>query len=170
MSWIIALFSYFLVYALLAALAYRDLKEYILPDYLNAGLALAFMAFHISNHWQLVTPLQSLEGALIGGGLLLLIRTAANKFYNADALGLGDVKLMAAAGLGLGHPGVLMALTVGAFAGMIHGLLMAFNHNLRKNIEKIALSQVNVPAGLGLTAGIALVMLYQFGFSWLNIK
>ncbi len=161
-----SIFSYLIIIALLMALAYRDIKEYILPDYLNAALALSFSAFHISMHWQLITPIESLEGAFAGGSLLLLIRVCANKYYNKDALGLGDVKLMAAAGLGLGYPGIFMALSLGAFAGLLHGLFMALLEK-KKNNHKINLSRVNVPAGLGLTIGIALMMVYQFGFEWL---
>lgn len=165
---IVSLFSYFLIFALLVALAYRDVKEYILPDYLNAALALSFMAFHISTGWQFVTPAEALGGAFMGGGLLLLIRAAANKFYQTDSLGLGDVKLMTAAGLGLGHPAILIALSAGAFAGLLHGLYIAYAHK-RVNKGKIPLGQTNVPAGLGLTIGIALIILYQFRFTWLDI-
>jgi len=163
---VLSIFSYIVIFALLAALAYRDLKEYILPDYLNAALAISFIIFHILTNWQGVTPLEALEGSLAGGGLLLFIRALANKFYHEDALGLGDVKLMAAAGLGLGFPNIFMALSVGAFAGMLHGLCMAFFEK-KRTAHKIDLSRVNVPAGVGLAVGIALVMVYQFGFEWL---
>ncbi len=146
---------------------YRDLKEYILPDYLNAALAISFIGFHISIHWQLITPLQAIEGGLAGGALLLLIRTIANKFYHEDALGLGDVKLMTAAGFGLGFPNIFMALSLGAFAGLLHGLCMALVEKKKNSSHKINLGHVNVPAGLGLTVGIALIMVHQFGFEWL---
>lgn len=164
----LSIFSYLLIFALLTALAYRDVREYILPDYLNAALAISFIIFHIITHWQLITPLQAAEGCLAGGGLLLLIRAIANRFYHEDALGLGDVKLMAAAGLGLGYPNIFMALSMGAFAGLLHGLYMAYVEN-RTNNHNINWERVNVPAGLGLTIGIALMMLYQFGFEWLLI-
>ncbi len=163
----ISIFSYFLILAILLALAYRDVKEYILPDYLNAALALSFMSFHISTHWQMFLPVNAVGGALMGGGLLLFIRTIANKFYDADSLGLGDVKLMAAAGLGLGFPDILMALSLGAFAGLLHGLFMAWAAK-KTTKGKISLGLINVPAGLGLTMGIAVMMIYRFGFEWLN--
>ena len=108
----------------------------------------------------------ALEGGLAGGGMLLLIRTAANKFYHEDSLGLGDVKLMTAAGLGLGFPGILMALSLGAFIGLLHGLCMGLCEKIKNN-HKVILSHVNVPAGLGLTIGVGAVTLYQFGFEWL---
>jgi leader peptidase (prepilin peptidase)/N-methyltransferase len=165
---IVSMFSYFIIFALLIALAYRDLKEYILPDYLNAALALGFMSFHISTHWQIIVPVEALLGGLMGGGLLLFIRTLANKFYNADSLGLGDVKLMTAAGLGLGFPNILMALSIGAFAGLLHGLFMAWTDKKTAKGKKLSLGQVNVPAGLGLAFGIAVVTVYEFGFAWLR--
>ena len=155
-----------MIFALLAALAYRDMKEYILPDLLNAALALTFVSFHIFQRWEFLSPIDSIVGAAMGGGLLLLIRAVAAKFYNADSLGLGDIKLMTAAGLGLGHPDVLMALTLGAFAGLLHGLFMAYADK-KTGKEKIPLAEVNVPAGVGLAFGIAVMTVYKFGFEWL---
>jgi leader peptidase (prepilin peptidase)/N-methyltransferase len=165
----LSIFSYLAIFALLGALAYRDIKEYILPDSLNAALAVSFIILHITKHWQLITPLQALEGCLAGGGLLLLIRAIANRFYHEDALGLGDVKLMAAAGLGLGFPNIFMALSLGSFIGLLHGVYMAILDKRKSKDHKINLGHVNVPAGLGLTIGIALMMAYQFGFESLII-
>ena len=157
----ISLFSYIAIIALLGALAYRDHKEYILPDKLNAALALSFAGFHIAQHWMWFSPALSLLGAGAGGGFLLLIRAAANRFYKDDALGLGDVKLMAAAGIGLGYPGIFLALSLGAFFGLLHGLGIAYFYKIKK------VGEVNVPAGVGLCLGILLVMFWQFGISWL---
>lgn len=160
-----AIFSYVLLLALLAALAWRDIQEYILPNELNAALGITFMTFHIVTGWQIITPIEAFLGAVAGGGLLLVIRAAANRFYQEDALGLGDVKLMAAAGLGLGFPNIFLALSAGAFAGVFHGALMALWLE-KKTGEKQNLGLVNVPAGLGLCVGIAIVMVTQFGFGW----
>ena len=165
----LSVFSYFIIFSLLLALAYRDLKEYILPDTLNTTLALSFIAFHISTHWQLLTPINALLGGMIGGGMLFLIRAVANKFYNSDSVGLGDVKFMTAAGLGLGHPNVLLALSLGAFFGLLHGLCMVVSDK-KINKKNASIAQVNVPAGLGFAIGVALVMLHQFGFEWINVK
>ena len=162
----LSIFSYVVIFGLLIALAYRDLKEYILPDYLNAALAAAFLVFHVSTRWQAITPIEAMAGSLTGGGLLLLIRTGANKFYREDSLGLGDVKLMAAAGFGLGFPDIFMALSLGAFMGLLHGVFMAFLEK-KKTSQKMELSRVNVPAGVGLAIGIALVLAHQVGFEWL---
>ncbi|MFH1159179.1 MAG: A24 family peptidase [Pseudomonadota bacterium] len=166
---VLSVFSYLIIFSLLLALAYRDLKEYILPDALNAALALSFMAFHISTHWQLLAPVDALLGGAAGGGLLFLIRAVANKFYRPDSVGLGDVKLMTAAGVGLGYPDILLTLSLGAFFGLLHGLCMAVSGK-KTGENKVSFAQVNVPAGLGLAFAVAVVMLHQFGFGWVSVK
>lgn len=164
---ILALLSYGLVFALLAALAWRDLCDYLLPDVLNAALAITFLSFHIANDWELLSPADSLSGALTGGGFMLTFYLMANLFYKKDSIGLGDVKLMTAAGLGLGFPNIILAISLGAFIGLGHGLLLGHFQN-KKRGKTMPLAQINVPAGLGLTAGIAIVMLSQFGFFWMD--
>ena len=165
----LAFFSYFLIFALLAALAWRDLKEYILPNLMNAALAISFCSFHISTGWSLISPPNALVGAAVGGGFLLAIGMAADHFYKKDSLGMGDVKLMAAAGLGLGFPNILLAMSIGAFAGLLHGAVISLYHE-KKTGERIPFGEINVPAGLGLTVGIAIVVITQFGFSWVDFK
>lgn len=163
----VPIFLYLLVFVILFSLAYSDLKEYILPNRLNAALAISLASFHISTNWQILTPPEALLGALAGGGFLLFIRTLSDKFYKPDSLGLGDVKLMAAAGLGLGYPNIMLALSLGAGLGLLHGFYMSCAAR-KKTGRKIPMGEVNVPAGAGLAAGIALTMIYAFGFEWLR--
>lgn len=162
----VALVSFMSILGLLAALAVYDCKHYILPNAMNAALAGLFVLFHFATRWDLVSPEAAALGAVAGGGLLLLIRAVAQKFYGEDALGLGDVKLMTAAGAGLGFPDILLALSVGAGLGLLHGLVMGLVK--RRKGEKVDLGRVNVPAGLGLCGGIAIVMLMRFGFRWMT--
>lgn len=144
----------------LVALAVTDVRHYILPDRLNALLAVLFVVFHMSTRWEFLTIQDAVMGAVMGGGFLLIIRAAAHRFYDEDALGLGDVKLMAAAGLGLGLPGVLLALSLGAGLGVLHGVALYLRQKRRGGDASFA--RVNVPAGLGLCIGIAIVMLISF--------
>lgn len=89
----------------------------------------------------------------MGGGLLLAIRTIANGYYKTDTLGLGDVKLMAAAGLWLGVEHVLIALIIGAGAGVIHGGIYWVYLNFIKH-KKTSFHRLKLPAGPGLIIGI----------------
>ena len=143
----------------LAALAVIDVKHYIVPDKLNLLLAVLFLAFHSLNRFGYLAPMDIALGMFVGGGMLYGIRCAANAYYKQDALGLGDVKLMAAAGIGLGFPDIMLALSLGAFIGLIHGGVMY----LRDPSPRKSFATVNVPAGLGLCAGIAVVMVMRFG-------
>jgi leader peptidase (prepilin peptidase) / N-methyltransferase len=64
----------------------------------------------------------SLAGILAGGGLPLFVGWIGSRIYGRDAMGLGDVKLMAAAGGLIGPGGALAAFLVGAFFGSIAGV------------------------------------------------
>jgi leader peptidase (prepilin peptidase)/N-methyltransferase len=161
MAALVPLLIFMSIILLLAALAAYDLKHYILPDKLNLALAIACLLLHVVTRWTLLSPVEAVAGAAASGGLLLLVRAAARKYYGEDALGLGDVKLMAAAGIGLGFPHVLLALSWGAGIGLVHGLVMGARK--KKRGEKVDLSKINVPAGLGLCAGVVIVMVMQFG-------
>ena len=156
---LLSTFSYLLVFLTLGALAYRDLKEYILPDLLNLTLLVSFISFHQLSGWQNITLLSSLIGGCVAGGSLLLIKTIADRYYNEDSLGLGDVKLIAAAGFGLGFPNIFIALSLGAFIGMFHGLYIAYRAK-KETGGKLNLAKANVPAGFGFCIAIGIVFLY----------
>jgi leader peptidase (prepilin peptidase)/N-methyltransferase len=145
----------------LVALSVVDLKVRLLPDKLVFSFALLGVIFHFTTHFQYLSPAGMGFGFLLGAGILYVIRLVANRIYGRDALGLGDVKLMGAAGLWLGPDMVLMALTAGATAGMIHGLGVGI-YQARKTRTPLRLSALEVPAGPGFAIGIALVGLYQF--------
>ena len=100
-------------------------------------------------------------GALIGGGMLFTIRAVANKIYQQDTLGLGDVKLMAAGGLWLGPEAILMAAAIGAFAGFLHGLGIAL-YTVGKAKVPMQLSKLTIPAGPGFAAGLLVMAIYTF--------
>ncbi len=163
----IILTSYMLIILILIALAYRDNEEFILPDVLNLALLLAFISFHISTEWAIITPVEALLGALIVGALLLTIRTIANGIYKKDTLGLGDIKLMTAAGFGIGYPTIFLTLIIGSLLGIIHGFYIMYMYNKTAK-EKVSLNQVKVPAGVGLAAAILITIIWKFGYPWVQ--
>ncbi len=65
----------------------------------------------------------SLAGLAVGGGVLLLIGWVGKLIYGRDAMGLGDVKLMAAGGGFVGPGGALAALLIGSFVASAVGIL-----------------------------------------------
>ncbi|MFA7456530.1 MAG: A24 family peptidase [Micavibrio sp.] len=138
---------------LLIALSVIDLREMILPDELNLALAVTGIAFHILTGLALIDAGSMLAGALAGGGLLYGIRFIANRYYGQDALGLGDVKLLAAAGLWLGPEGVLQAITLGALAGLLHGFAYAGWLKYKTGAAP-SIHRLSIPAGPGFAVGI----------------
>lgn len=146
---------------LLIALSVIDLRERLLLDKLVLPFALLAVIFHSITSFAYLAFADMALGALLGAGILYGIRMVANFIYKQDTLGLGDVKLMAAAGLWLGPDGVLMAMTLGAACGLIHGLGVAFWQTIRHKAP-FRLSTLEVPAGPGFAVGIVLMGLYKF--------
>lgn len=145
---------------LLVALSVVDMRVRLLPNEMVLGFAALGILFHFSTLTELLSITEMALGAAIGFGGLYLVRALANRHYGMDALGLGDVKLMGAAGLWLGPDGIALALMIGAMAGLLHGAAAAMQGALRGN--PVALSQLQIPAGPGFAVGIAAAGAWQF--------
>ncbi|MBI3323179.1 MAG: prepilin peptidase [Candidatus Omnitrophica bacterium] len=107
-----------LVYAALGAtlivLTVIDLKEMILPDEITVpgipiGIALSFLVpcLHLADS-RLRGLAIGLAGAAAGAGVLLAIRSIGTWLFKKEAMGLGDVKLMAMVGALIGPWKVLL--------------------------------------------------------------
>lgn len=146
---------------ILYVLSVIDLEEGLLPNEFVMGFAVLGVVFHLCTIFAFLSISEMLLGAFIGGAMLLAIRTAANLFHMQDALGLGDVKLMGAAGLWLGPYHILAALIVGACAGILHGLGTVFY--IRRQTGQIPpVTTLSLPAGPGFAIGIVLTGIYTF--------
>lgn len=149
------------VIIILLILSYIDIKEFLLPNELVLGVAVTGLIFHVSTMFIYSSFEDLLLGAFIGGGSLFLVRGVASHFYGEDALGLGDVKLLAAGGLWLGAEHILIAITLGALAGFVHGLGVAI-YTQTKSKVKIDINRLSIPAGPGFAAGLFLTGLAKF--------
>ncbi len=140
---------------LLITLSVIDFKTWLLPDPLNLALAGTGIIFHLISGYEILPPHEVIFGALIGAGLLYIIRMAGNAYYKQESLGLGDVKLLGAAGLWLGIEGTILAIVLGAAAGVVHGLILA-GVIAYKNKTTYSLQRLMLPAGPGFCVGIFL--------------
>ena len=145
----------------LIILSVIDLRTWLLPNKFVATFALLGVAFHALLQFELMPVHQMIFGALVGGGILYVIRMGGNAYYKQDTLGLGDVKLLAAAGLWLGVEGVVIALTTGAFAGLLHGIAVGFIQAAKEK-RKPNFSRLMIPAGPGFCVGIVGAWLWLF--------
>lgn len=145
----------------LIALSIIDLRTWLLPNPLVATFAALGIAFHLVTGWQFLSPASLVLGGMAGFFSLFALRATANYVYKQDTLGLGDVKLMGAAGLWLGPEGVMLALFAGACAGLLHGLGLALFRAL-KHKERPDFSKLQIPAGPGFAAGIVIAAFLGF--------
>lgn len=159
---VIAILSIVIAVIILGILSKIDLAVRLLPNELVLAFAVCGLVFHLSTSFLYESLAGMLIGAAIGGGFLYAVRAAANYYYEDDALGLGDVKLMTAAGLWLGQDYILIGLTLGALAGLLHGLTVVVAERLIHN-EKIPMGQLSIPAGPGFAVGIIAAALVKFG-------
>lgn len=149
----------------LIILSIIDLKVWLLPNKWVLTFALLGVSFHALLGFSLLLPHEMIFGALLGCGILYVIRICGNAYYKQDTLGLGDVKLLAAAGLWLGLEGVVIALTAGAFAGLLHGIGFAAIKALKEK-SRMNLNRLMIPAGPGFCVGIVAAWLYQYYGYW----
>lgn len=154
---VLALISAVIVLVLLSMI---DLAEGLLPNELVLGLLCLGVVFHLCTMFTHLSMVDMALGAFIGSASLYLIRFVANWFYKTDTLGLGDVKLMGAAGVWLGPYFILMALTAGAFAGIFHGLGFA-GYLWVKTKHKPNFSMLSLPAGPGFAVGIVVAAAFM---------
>lgn len=102
---------------ILFGIALSDARYYIIPDEFSLGglvlgLGAAFLPGGIE--W-----LPSLMGAGFGFGLLWTVARLGKMAFKKDAMGGGDIKMMAMLGAFLGVPGVLLTLFLGALFGSV---------------------------------------------------
>lgn len=147
--------------SLLILLSIIDLKTFLLPNIYVAPFAALGVIFHILTDFYYLSPQQMIVGGIAGFLILYLIRAAGNRYYGQDSLGLGDVKLLGASGLWLGLDGVLFAMTIGAMAGLLHGLLYALIVKF-KDKKPFSLTRLTIPAGPGFAIGIVTVGAWMY--------
>jgi leader peptidase (prepilin peptidase) / N-methyltransferase len=104
-------------FTLLLGIALTDARTYIIPDEftlggLAIGLALSFAPGGIS-------PLRALLGAALGFGVLWVVAVGGEWLFKKEAMGGGDIKMMAMVGAFLGPAGVLLTIFLGALIGSV---------------------------------------------------
>ena len=116
----------------------------------------------------------SLAGITVGFVLLYAIGWLGSKAYGVEAMGFGDVKLLAAGGGFVGPGGALVALTVAAAAGAAIGVVLmarffwiSYSRSRARNrpdagrsLRVARLAARYIPFGPYLALGIGIVLLY----------
>jgi len=136
----------------LIVLAVVDWRHLVLPDELTlplipAGLAVAW-AGGAERLWDHVI------GAAVGGGFVLAVALLYRRLRGREGMGLGDAKLMAAAGAWVSWSGLPTVLLLSAAAGLCAGLL-------RQRL--VAGSNLSDPVAFGSFIAAALWLVWLYG-------
>lgn len=89
----------------------------------------------------------ALVGAVVAGGVVWGTRAGASLALRREAMGLGDVTLMAMVGAWLGWQAAVLACFLGVLFGLVHGVLQILRHR-----------EHELPFGPSLCAGTVAVM------------
>ena len=126
----LALWTFVLLTAVyfLIILSVIDLELMIIPDRFSLGLIVLGVAFAWCNPnftgvwWQ--KELSSLLGAGVGLFGVLAIALIGTWIFKKEAMGGGDVKLMAGIGAFIGWKGVITTVIMGSFFGLVYALIL----------------------------------------------
>ena len=102
---------------LLIGIAMTDAREFIIPhEFSFGGLAGGIL---LSVGGGLSGVIGAIDGAIFGAGLVYLIGAAGEFAFKKEAMGGGDVAMMAMVGAFLGWQSVLATIFVGAVVGIV---------------------------------------------------
>lgn len=126
---IIALQCFVLV--LMIPVTVIDLRHYIIPDSITIPLlCIALIASFLPGD---TTPIQSFFGALIGGGTLYCMGWLGKIVFRKDeAMGGGDIKLLAAVGALWGPKFALLTIFFGSLLGTVGAAVLVISRRLNQ--------------------------------------
>ncbi len=131
---------------ILLGIAITDARHYLIPDeYTLGGLVLGLLLSYRGG-WDGV--LQAVIGAAVGFLLLYGVAVAGAKMFGKEAMGGGDIKMMAMVGTFVGWKGVLLTI----FGGSLLGTLVFVPLSLKQ--KRL------VPFGIFLAAAAGLVFVF----------
>lgn len=131
---------------LCVGLALSDLRRYRLPDALTATLGATGLGF--AALIDMAALPDRLIGAVAGFAVFELIARLYRHFRGREGLGLGDSKLMAAAGAWVGWQGLASVVLVGSLVALA-GTLVAV-----KLRDRALSARTRVPLGAYLALGL----------------
>lgn len=152
--------------AMLVAVTYIDLRHHIIPDEFSiyalpfgvgSAVLLTWLGFPGAISWQ-----SSVVGAFAGGGLLLAIYGLWWLLRRREAMGFGDVKLLAMFGAFLGVQALPLIILVSSLVGSAVGIAVALATRQRLTMQ--------LPFGPFLAFGAVVWVLHGEGLSVLTLE
>ena len=149
------LIKYLIISPMLVSAFVIDYKHQIIPNRLNLtlfeiGIIFAFL-YGLSD---VAITFNLLLGMVTGGGIFLLITVIGGLIYGKEAMGFGDVKLMASLGLLFGLSNIIDITLLSFLIGAILSVLLL--------ITKIKKSSEYIPFGPFIVIGTFISMYVPF--------
>ena len=102
---------------ILLGIAMTDARAYLIPDEFSVGGLVLGLAFALAAGRQALGV--ALLGGAVGFGLLWLVAVLGEAMFKQEAMGGGDIKMMAMVGAFLGWQGTLLTVFLGALIGTL---------------------------------------------------
>jgi leader peptidase (prepilin peptidase)/N-methyltransferase len=121
---------YFIFSSALIVITFIDIDFQIIPDRITlAGIPLGFLAgsFLLPDPFvrsSLLGIKESLIGLVSGFGLFYFVALAGSAIFKKDALGGGDIKMMAMVGALMGWKTVILTTFLGSLTGSVFGITL----------------------------------------------
>jgi leader peptidase (prepilin peptidase) / N-methyltransferase len=131
---------------ILLGIGITDARHYLIPDEFTWGGLAIGLAVSLAGGWQ--GFLQALIGGTVGFVLLFMVGLAGRWMFREEAMGGGDIKMMAMVGSFVGWKGVLLTI----FSGALLGTLIFVPLSVRK--KRL------VPFGVFLAVGAAVTFVW----------
>jgi leader peptidase (prepilin peptidase)/N-methyltransferase len=150
----------------MVGIAVTDVKHYVIPDGFTIFglvwvLATSFAAALMGQGSAFAAPYDALLGACVGAGVISIIGWLGEVMIGKEAMGFGDVTLMAVVGAAVGPRRALLTVFVGAALGAVTflGVVLPVTW-LRRRQAAVPFETPLVPFGVFLAPAALLTLLY----------
>lgn len=159
-------FIYLIFILALIIVSFIDIENFLIPDCIVyseivLGLFLSFLYPELQSQTfsRLLALKASFMGTLLGGGSLFIIGLIGGIIFKKEAMGGGDVKLLAMIGAFLGVKSVLLTIFFSSLAGSVIGLTLI--------LLKVKKRSDYIPYGPYLALG-AIISLFWKGYYFIG--
>ena len=116
---------------ILLGIALTDLQHYLIPDGFTVSglffaLATSVIGLYLGEQGPFVGPYDALVGACAGAGMIAIVGWLGEVALKREAMGMGDVTLMAFAGAALGPSRAIVTVFGGAVLGAVTFLFIVY--------------------------------------------
>ena len=169
---------------ILLGIAITDLQHYLIPDGFTVFglfwvLATSVVGTLIDDQGPFAPPFQAVIGACAGAGLVAIVGWLGEAALKKEAMGMGDVTLMAFAGAALGPQRAIVTVFFGALLGAVAFLTVVYpiarvRHSGQREQTELALGGSSfeaplVPFGVFLAPAALITLLWGADLlAWLS--